>query len=213
MVRVEKENGQYNLEISTLRRELETTKKAYEQQCLQMESQTKVATAGIEDRVKELEKMRKDASIAKFALEERVKELEELGKKANAAKTTLEEKVKELQQFKKESITVTSSLEAKNRKLEQFKKETITVNASLEAKNRELEQNLVHWKSKAKEMEEKSELKNRSWSQKELSYRSFISFQFQALQVCLHIPLTKFSHRVCLYSPKPANFPGVEVLF
>ncbi|EOA39319.1 hypothetical protein CARUB_v10012358mg, partial [Capsella rubella] len=224
MVRLEKENGQYNLEISTLRRELETTKKAYEQQCLQMESQTKVATAGIEDRVKELEQMRKDANIAKISLEERVNELEELGKKALAAKTTLEEKVKDLEQFKKESITVTTileaknreleqfkkdtltvttsleaknreleqykketitvttSLETKNRELEQFKKETSTVNTSLEAKNRELEQNLVHWKSKAKEMEEKSELKNRSWSQKELSYRSFISFQFQTLQ-------------------------------
>ncbi|EFH69260.1 hypothetical protein ARALYDRAFT_335100 [Arabidopsis lyrata subsp. lyrata] len=203
MVRLEKENGHYNLEISTLRRELETTKKAYEQQCLQMESQTKVATAGIEDRVKELEQMREDASTAKIALEERVRELEEMGKEANAVKMTLEEKVKELQQFKKETLTVTTSLEAKNRELEQFKKETMSVNTSLEAKNRELEQfkketvtfntsleaknrelekNLVHWKSKAKEMEEKSELKNRSWSQKELSYRSFISFQFKALQ-------------------------------
>ncbi|CAE5957845.1 unnamed protein product [Arabidopsis arenosa] len=128
MVRLEKENGHYNLEIFTLRRELETTKKAYEQQCLQMESQTKVATAGIEDRVKELEQMREDATTAKTALEERVRELEEMGKEANVVKMTLEEK------------------------------------------------------SKAKEMEEKSELKNRSWSQKELSYRSFISFQFKALQ-------------------------------
>ncbi|CAL9215441.1 unnamed protein product [Arabidopsis halleri] len=182
MVRLEKENGHYNLEISTLSRELETTKKAYEQQCLQMESQTKVATAGIEDRVKELEQMREDATTAKIALEERVRELEEMGKEANAVKMTLEEKVKELQQFKKETLTVTTSLEAKNRELEQFKKETVTFNTSLEAKNRELEKNLVHWKSKAKEMEEKSELKNRSWSQKELSYRSFISFQFKALQ-------------------------------
>ncbi|ESQ34961.1 hypothetical protein EUTSA_v10006662mg [Eutrema salsugineum] len=245
MVRLEKENGQYNLEISTLRRELETTKKAYEQQCLQMESQTKVATAGIEDRVKELEQMRKDASAAKISLEERVKELEKMGKEANAAKTTLEEKVKELQQFKQETVSVNTSLEAKNRELEkmgieanavrttleekvkelqqfkietitvntsleeknrelekmgkeanaarmtleekvkelqQFKIETITVNTRLEAKNRELEQNLVLWKSKAKEMEEKSDLKNRSWSQKELSYRRFISFQFKALQ-------------------------------
>ncbi|CAD5313077.1 unnamed protein product [Arabidopsis thaliana] len=128
MVRIEKENGHYNLEISTLRRELETTKKAYEQQCLQMESKTKGATAGIEDRVKELEQMRKDASVARKALEERVRELEKMGKEADAVKMNLEEK------------------------------------------------------SKAKEMEEKSELKNRSWSQKELSYRSFISFQCQALQ-------------------------------
>ncbi|KAL9306559.1 Kinesin-like protein KIN-14O [Arabidopsis thaliana] len=224
MVRIEKENGRYNLEISTLRRELETTKKAYEQQCLQMESKTEVATAGIEDRVKELEQMRKDASIARKALEERVRELEEMGKEADAVKMNLEEKVKELQKYKDETITVTTSLEGKNRELEQFKKETMTVttsleaqnreleqakketmtvntsleaknreleqsqketmtvNTSLKAKNRELEQNLVHWKSKAKEMEEKSELKNRSWSQKELSYRNFISFQCQALQ-------------------------------
>ncbi|VVA91767.1 unnamed protein product [Arabis nemorensis] len=203
LVKLEKENGQYNTEISTLRRELETTKKAYEQQCLQMESQTKVASAGIEDRVKELEQMTKDASVAKIALEGRVKELEKIGKEANAAKITLEEKVKELQQFKIETITVNTSLEAKNRELEkmgkeanaakttleekvkellQFRKETITVNTSLEAKNRELEQNLLHWKSKAKEVEEKSDLKNRSWSQKEASFRSLINFQFQALQ-------------------------------
>ncbi|ANM60612.1 P-loop containing nucleoside triphosphate hydrolases superfamily protein [Arabidopsis thaliana] len=224
MVGIEKENGHYNLEISTLRRELETTKKAYEQQCLQMESKTKGATAGIEDRVKELEQMRKDASVARKALEERVRELEKMGKEADAVKMNLEEKVKELQKYKDETITVTTSIEGKNRELEQFKqetmtvttsleaqnreleqaiketmtvntsleaknreleqskKETMTVNTSLKAKNRELEQNLVHWKSKAKEMEEKSELKNRSWSQKELSYRSFISFQCQALQ-------------------------------
>ncbi|CAN6879842.1 unnamed protein product [Brassica oleracea] len=245
MVRLEKANGEYNLEISTLRRELETAKKAYEQQCLQMENQTKVATTGIVDRVKELEQMTKDASVSKIALEERIKELEKIGKEANAAKTALEEKVKELQQFKLEIVTVNTSLEAKNQDLEkmgkeayaakttleetvkelqQFKKETvavntsleaknrelekmgkeaivgktileekvkelqqfrietITVNTSLEAKNRELEHNLAQWKSKAKEMEENSDLKNRSWSQKELSYRRFINFQFQSLQ-------------------------------
>ncbi|CAN6886188.1 unnamed protein product [Brassica oleracea] len=245
MVRLEKANGEYNHEISTLRRELETTKKAYEQQCLRMESQTQVATTGIVDRVKELEQMTKDASVSKIALEERIKELEKIGKEANAAKTALEEKVKELQQFKLEIVTVNTSLEAKNQDLEkmgeeaytakttleetvkelqQFKKETvavntsleaknrelekmgeeaiaaktileekvkelqqfrietITVNTSLEAKNRELEHNLAQWKSKAKEMEENSDLKNRSWSQKELSYRRFINFQFQSLQ-------------------------------
>ncbi|XP_033128098.1 kinesin-like protein KIN-14O [Brassica rapa] len=245
IVRLEKANGEYNLEISTLRRELETTKKAYEQQCLRMESQTQVATTGIEDRVKELEQMTKDASVSKIALEERIKELEKIGKEANAAKTALEEKVKELeqfkleivtvntsleaknqdlekmgkeayaakttleetvkelQQFKKETVAVNTSLEAKNRELEkmgkeaisaktileekvkelqQFRIETITVNTSLEAKNRELEHNLAQWKSKAKEMEENLDLKSRSWSQKELSYRRFINFQFQALQ-------------------------------
>ncbi|KAF3606571.1 hypothetical protein DY000_02045722 [Brassica cretica] len=245
MVRLEKANGEYNHEISTLRRELETTKKAYEQQCLRMESQTQVATTGIVDRVKELEQMTKDASVSKIALEERIKELEKIGKEANAAKTALEEKVKELQQFKleivtvntileaknqdlekmgkeayaakttleetvkelqqfkKETVAVYTSLEAKNRELEkmgeeaiaaktileekvkelqQFRIETITVNTSLEAKNRELEHNLAQWKSKAKEMEENSDLKNRSWSQKELSYRRFINFQFQSLQ-------------------------------
>ncbi|CDY26163.1 BnaA06g12540D [Brassica napus] len=224
IVRLEKVNGEYNLEISTLRRELETTKKAYEQQCLRMESQTQVATTGIEDRVKELEQMTKDASVSKIALEERIKELEKIGKEANAAKTALEEKVKELQQFKLEIVTVNTSLEAKNQDLEkmgkeayaakttleetvkelqQFKKETVAVNTSLEAKNRELEKmgkeaisaktileeknrelehNLAQWKSKAKEMEENLDLKSRSWSQKELSYRRFINFQFQALQ-------------------------------
>ena len=133
-----------------------------------------------------------------------------MGKEAYAAKTTLEETVKELQQFKKETVTVNTSLEAKNRELEkmgkeaisaktileekvkelqQFRIETITVNTSLEAKNRELEHNLAQWKSKAKEMEENLDLKSRSWSQKELSYRRFINFQFQALQVCLHLEL------------------------
>ncbi|KAJ4916104.1 P-loop containing nucleoside triphosphate hydrolases superfamily protein [Raphanus sativus] len=245
LVRLEKENGEYNLEISTLRQELETTKKAYEEQCLRMESQTKVVTTGIEDRIKELEQMTKDASVSKIALEERVKELEKIGKEANAAKTTLKEKVKELQRFKEEIVTVNTSLEAKNRELEnmgkeanaakmtleetvkelqqfrkesvavntsleaknrelekmgkeaiaaktvleekvkeiqQFRIETVTVNTSLEAKNRELEQNLAQWKNKAKEMEEDSDLKNRSWNQKELSYRRFINFQSQALQ-------------------------------
>lgn len=39
-----KENDKYNLEISALKQELETTKREHEQQCSQMESQTMVGT-------------------------------------------------------------------------------------------------------------------------------------------------------------------------
>lgn len=44
MVKLMKQNDQYNLEISALKQELETTKRKYEQQYSQIESQTKVGT-------------------------------------------------------------------------------------------------------------------------------------------------------------------------
>jgi len=148
--------------------------------------------------VKELQKYKDETITVTTSIEGKNRELEQFKQETMTVTTSLEAQNRELEQAIKETMTVNTSLEAKNRELEQSKKETMTVNTSLKAKNRELEQNLVHWKSKAKEMEEKSELKNRSWSQKELSYRSFISFQCQALQVCLHMPLSRISHRVFL---------------
>ncbi|CAN7130241.1 hypothetical protein IGI04_028793 [Brassica rapa subsp. trilocularis] len=161
MAKLSKENDQFNLEVSALRQELEKTKKAYEHQCSQMESQTVLATTGLESRLKELEQERKEAHTAKTSLEVKVKELEKMGEEAHTTKQVLEEKIKELQQMEKE---------------------TKTVNTSLERKIQELEQNLVNWKNRVKEMEEKSESKHQSWSQKEVSYRSFIDHQSQALQ-------------------------------
>uniref|UniRef100_M4DHI0 Kinesin motor domain-containing protein n=1 Tax=Brassica campestris TaxID=3711 RepID=M4DHI0_BRACM len=161
MAKLSKENDQFNLEVSALRQELEKTKKAYEHQCSQMESQTVLATTGLESRLKELEQERKETHTAKTSLEVKVKELEKMGEEAHTTKQVLEEKIKELQQMEKE---------------------TKTVNTSLERKIQELEQNLVNWKNRVKEMEEKSESKHQSWSQKEVSYRSFIDHQSQALQ-------------------------------
>lgn len=171
MAKLSKENDQFNIEISALRQELEKTKKAYEQQCSKMETQTMAATTGLESKLKELELSGKETNTAKTALEERVNELEQMGKEANSAKMALEEKIKELQEMEKE---------------------TRTANTSLEGKIQELEQNIVIWKNKVKEMEEKSESKLQRWSQKEVSYRSFIDHQSQALQVYLYI---------CSYKP------------
>ncbi|CAN8234961.1 unnamed protein product [Cochlearia groenlandica] len=160
MAKIVKENDQFNVEISVLRQELEKTKKAYEQQCSQMESQTMVATTGLESRLKELEQEGKEANTAKIALEEKVNELEQMGKEAHTAKKSLEEKIKELQEMEKD---------------------TKTANTSLEGKIQELEQNIVTWKNKVKEIEETSESKSQSWSQKEVSYRNFITHQSQTL--------------------------------
>lgn len=162
MAKLSKENDQFNLEVSALRKELEKTKKAYEQQCLQMQSQTMLATTGLESRLKELEQERKETNTAKNSLEERVNELEKMGKDAHTAKEALEEKLKELQEMEKE---------------------TKSFNTSLEGKIQELEGNLVNWKNKVKEMDEISESKQQSWSQKEVSYKSFIDYQSQTLEV------------------------------
>uniref|UniRef100_A0A1J3EU22 Kinesin-4 n=1 Tax=Noccaea caerulescens TaxID=107243 RepID=A0A1J3EU22_NOCCA len=161
MAKLSKENDQFNIEISALRQELEKTKKAYEQQCSKMETQTMAATTGLESKLKELELSGKEANTEKTALEERVNELEQMGKEANSAKMALEEKIKELQEMEKE---------------------TRAANTSLEGKIQELEQNIVMWKNKVKEMEEKSESKLQRWIQKEVSYGSFIDHQSQALQ-------------------------------
>ena len=166
MAKLSKENDQFNLEVSALRQELEKTKKAYEHQCSQMESQTVLATTGLESRLKELEQERKEAHTAKTSLEVKVKELEKMGEEAHTTNQVLEEKIKELQQMEKE---------------------TKTVNTSFERKIQELEQNLINWKNRVKEMEEKSESKHQSWSQKEVSYKSFIDHQSQALQVYIYV--------------------------
>lgn len=44
MVKMMKQNDQYNLEIAALKQELEATKREYEQQYSHMESQTMVGT-------------------------------------------------------------------------------------------------------------------------------------------------------------------------
>lgn len=44
MVKMMKQNDQYNLEISALKQELEATKREYEQQYSHMESKTMVGT-------------------------------------------------------------------------------------------------------------------------------------------------------------------------
>ncbi|KAK6925252.1 Calponin homology domain [Dillenia turbinata] len=61
VARLMKEKDNSNLEISTLKHELELTKKTYEMRCLQSETHAKEATAGIEERVKVLEKLLKDS--------------------------------------------------------------------------------------------------------------------------------------------------------
>ncbi|KAL0663776.1 hypothetical protein Bca4012_100613 [Brassica carinata] len=161
MAKLSKENDQFNLEVSALRKELEKTKKAYEQQCSQMKSQTMQATTGLEIRLKELEQERKEANTVKTSLEERVNELEKMGEEAHTAKEALEEKIKELHEMEKE---------------------TKSVNTSLEGKIQELEENLVTWKNKVKKMDEISESKQQSWSQKEVSYKRFIDYQSQTLE-------------------------------
>lgn len=44
MLKLLKENDQYNIVVSALRQELETTKREHKEQCSQMESQTMVCT-------------------------------------------------------------------------------------------------------------------------------------------------------------------------
>lgn len=55
----------------------------------------------------------------------------------------------------------------------------------LEEKLKELECFLIESRMKVKELESFSESKSRRWKKKEGSYKSFIDFQFRALQVCL----------------------------
>ncbi|KAK6921172.1 Calponin homology domain, partial [Dillenia turbinata] len=61
VARLMKEKDNSNLEISTLKQELELTKKTYEMRCLQSETHAKEAKAGLEERVKELEKLLKNS--------------------------------------------------------------------------------------------------------------------------------------------------------
>ncbi|CAD5317136.1 unnamed protein product [Arabidopsis thaliana] len=136
MVKLMKQNDQHNLEISALKQELETTKRKYEQQYSQIESQTKTE---------------------KSKWEEQKKNEEE----------DMDKLLKENDQF--------------NLQISALRQELETTRKALEGKIQELEQNLVMWKTKVREMEKKSESNHQRWSQKELSYKSFIDNQSQAL--------------------------------
>ncbi|KAJ4713391.1 Kinesin-like protein [Melia azedarach] len=57
-----KEKDQKDLEISALKQELEMAKKTYELRCLQIETEAKGGRAGLEERIKELERLLKDST-------------------------------------------------------------------------------------------------------------------------------------------------------
>nr|XP_023926072.1 kinesin-like protein KIN-14J [Quercus suber] len=61
LVKLTKENENNNLEISTLKQELEVAKKAYELHCSQMDTQAKDAKTTLEERLKELEHLLEDS--------------------------------------------------------------------------------------------------------------------------------------------------------
>lgn len=61
LVKLMKEKENNNLEISTLKQELDVAKKAYELHCSQMDTQAKDAKTTLEERLKELELLLEDS--------------------------------------------------------------------------------------------------------------------------------------------------------
>ncbi|KAF9617635.1 hypothetical protein IFM89_037698 [Coptis chinensis] len=70
VVKLVKEKDLSDLEISTLKQELESTKKTYDQHRLQLEAQAKEAQVELEERLKELDHLLKDSRKKEKELEE-----------------------------------------------------------------------------------------------------------------------------------------------
>ncbi|XP_038687307.1 kinesin-like protein KIN-14P isoform X1 [Tripterygium wilfordii] len=167
-VRLIKEKDTSNLEISTLKQELEMAKKTYELRCLQVETESNSSKSDLEKRIKELEHRLAEPS-------NRVKELENLLEESR-------NRVKELENLLAESRNRVKELEAYELRCSEVEAESKSSKSDLDKRIKELENLLAESRNKVKEVESYSESKYQKWSKKENSYKSFMDFQFCSLR-------------------------------
>ncbi|KAJ4965275.1 hypothetical protein NE237_017124 [Protea cynaroides] len=159
-VRLTKEKDHSDLEISTLKQELELAKQKYEQRCLQLETQAKGTTAELELKLKELEEQR----CQQLKYEQRCLQLE-----TQAMGTTGELEVK-LEELKDQRFQQLARLTKEKDHIE------------LEVKIKELESILEDSRKNVEELKSFSESKAQIWNKKEHSYQNFVDLQFKSLQ-------------------------------
>ncbi|XP_038724390.1 kinesin-like protein KIN-14P isoform X3 [Tripterygium wilfordii] len=168
VVKLMKEKDKSNLEISTLKQELEVAKKTYELCCLQVETESNSSKSNLEKRIKELECLLAEPS-------NRVKELENLLEESR-------NRVNELENLLAESRNRLKELEAYELHCSRVEKESKSAKSDLDKRIKELENLLAASRNKVKELELYSESKYQKGSKKQNSYKSFMDFQFCSLR-------------------------------
>ncbi|XVE58775.1 hypothetical protein DITRI_Ditri04bG0196300 [Diplodiscus trichospermus] len=149
-----KENDKNILEIAALKQELEIAKSMNKQHCLEKETETKGAEVGLEMRLKELESFLCESN-------NKVKELESLLSDSN-------NKIKDLEALLDDSNNKLKGLES--------------LRGDSNNKVKELESLLADSNNRVKELETSSESKCQRWNMKENIYKSFMDFQYGAVQ-------------------------------
>ncbi|PKI43862.1 hypothetical protein CRG98_035696 [Punica granatum] len=180
--RLMKEKDSRNQEISALKQELELVKKTADLRCLQIEAEAKGAKTALEETVRELERQ-----LA--ASRSKVKELETCSESKNEGSKELERQAATLRSKARE---LDACLESKNEEAKELLRQLSASRSKVkeledrsESKNqgaKELERQLAASRSKVKELEMYLESKDQRWNKKELTFRSFMEFQFSALQ-------------------------------
>ncbi|XP_021759176.1 kinesin-like protein KIN-14P [Chenopodium quinoa] len=152
--KLQKQKDENNLEVSTLRQELELAKRMHDLRYMELETQAKLERFDLEKRLKEQEKLLEDSKVE----EEDLVEISSLKQELEMAK-----KMNEIHSLQLES-------EAK------------LVKSELEERLRKQEQLLEDSKVKVKELEMSCETKNHRWSKKEHVYEAFVKIQWSGLK-------------------------------
>ncbi|RDY11103.1 Kinesin-like protein KIN-14O, partial [Mucuna pruriens] len=170
IIRLMKEHEDKDLEISALKQESETTKIAYEVQCLQLESDAKDATAELTEKSQEYEHR-----------------LEEFRYMAEKIKEENEKKVTELMKEQEDKNLEISALKQELKTLElrcsQLEGKVKGAQAELEQNSQEYEHRLEELRNKFKELEASSDSKNQKWNMKMNQLQTVLKFQFSSLQI------------------------------
>ncbi|KAL3002177.1 hypothetical protein AAZX31_08G040600 [Glycine max] len=177
IVRLMKEQEDKNLEISALKQELETTKRTYEVQCSQLETQAKDAKAELTQKSQEYEQRLEE-------LRNKVEEIREEEKKADEKEII--RLMKEQEDKNLEISSLKQDLEATKKTNEvqcsQLEGEAKGAKAELEQKSQEYEHQLEELRNKVKELEVSSDSKDQKWNMKMNQMQTVIKFQFSSLQ-------------------------------
>lgn len=154
---MKKQKDEDNLEVSTLKQELETAKKMHEMRYTELDTQSKMVQSLLEKRLKEQEKLLENSKDKAEGL---------------AEVTTLQQ---ELEMAKKKHELRSLQLET----------EAKVVKSGLEEKLRQQEKLLEDSKGKIKELELNSKTINQSWIKKERIFETFLKIHQSGLEVCV----------------------------
>ncbi|XP_021857174.1 kinesin-like protein KIN-14P isoform X1 [Spinacia oleracea] len=156
--KLQKLKDENDVEVSTLKQELEMTKRMHELRYMELETQAKLVRFDLEKRLMEQEKLLEDSKVKTEDLVEvsTLKQELEMAKKTNELHSL---------QLESEAKSVKSDLEKRLRKQEQLLEDS---------------------KVKIKELEMNCQTKDQRWTKKEHVYEAFLKIQWSGLEELKH---------------------------